>query len=159
MIKNFFKNHHIHKSIVPYLDYIFIFRPTLFFAVWVMVSAGMYIGHSDILINPQWITSEISLKIIFLFTSLTFLIGATFIKEQLMFIELENKKERITPLKRNVDKQRASNMLKISIIIGIFFLLFTNIYNIIFSVLTYLFFAYYFTNKYKVLIKNKIKPF
>ena len=40
-----------------------------------------------------------------------------------------------------------------SIIIGACILLFTNIYNIIFGILTYLVFNYYFTNKYTALRK------
>ena len=79
MIKNFLKNHHIHQKIVPYLDSFFMYNPTLFFIIWAMISMGMYLSHQNILINPQWITSEISLKIILLFLSLTFLIGSTFI--------------------------------------------------------------------------------
>ena len=66
MVKNFLKNHYVHQKIAPYLDEFFIYNPTLFFTVWVMISMGMYIGHRDILMNPQWITSQISLKIIFL---------------------------------------------------------------------------------------------
>ena len=79
----------------------------------------------NILINPQWITSEISLKIILLFLSLTFLIGSTFIKEQLMFMDLNSNKNKITPIIKFVNKQSATNTLKLSIIIGACILLFS----------------------------------
>ena len=126
------------KKIAPYLDEFFIYNPTLFFTVWVMISIGMYIGHQNTLMNPQWITSQISLKIIFLFISLTFLTGATFIKEQLMFIDSDSKQIKKTSLVKFINKQRAVNIFKFSVIIGVSVLLFTNIYNIILSGLAYL---------------------
>ena len=150
MIKNFLKNHHIHQKVVPYLDSFFIYNPTLFFTIWVMISMGMYLSHRNILMNPQWITFDITLRIISLFISLTFLIGATLIKEQLIFIDLDSKKNKKTSLIKFVNKKRATNILKFSIITGGCILLFTNIYNIIFGILTYLVFNYYFTNKHIV---------
>ena len=146
MIKNFLKNHHIHHKIVPYFDDFFICNPTLFFTIWFMISIGMYLAHQNILMNPQWVTSEINFKIILLFISLTFLTGATFIKGQLISLDLNNKN---TLLIKFVNKQRATNILKLSIIIGTCILLFTNIYNIVLSVLVYLILDYYFTNKYQ----------
>ena len=98
MVKNFLKNHHIHKKIVPYLDEIFIYNPTLFFMIWVMICMGMYIGHQNIGSYPQWITSEVGIKVILLFISLTFLIGATFIKEQLICIDSNSNQIKKTPL-------------------------------------------------------------
>ena len=70
MIKNFLKNHHVHQKIVPYLDTFFIYNPTLFFTVWVMIFIGMYIGHQNILISPQWVTSQLNFKILLLFVAL-----------------------------------------------------------------------------------------
>ncbi len=146
MIKGFLKNHHIHHKIVPYLDNFFVYNPTLFFTVWVFISIGMYLAHQDILINPQWITSETSFKTIFLFISLTFLIGATFIRGELMSIDSSKNKNLLIKF---VNKKRAINILKFSLIIGSFSLLFTNIYNIIFSLSLYFLLDYYFTNKYR----------
>ena len=153
MIKNFLKNHHIHHKIVPYFDDFFICNPTLFFTIWFMISIGMYLAHQNILMNPQWVTSEINFKIILLFISLTFLTGATFIKGQLISLDLNNKN---TLLIKFVNKQRATNILKLSIIIGTCILLFTNIYNIVLSVLVYLILDYYFTNKYQDSRKKNI---
>ena len=149
MIKNFLKNHHVHQKIVPYLDTFFIYNPTLFFTIWVMISMGMYIAHQNLMISPQWITSQLNFKIILLFVALTFLIGATFIKEQLIFIDLDSKKNKKSPLVKFINKQHANSVLKLSVIIGMGILLFTNIYNIILGVLTYLALDFYFSNKYK----------
>ena len=56
MVKNFFKNHPVHKKIIPYMDYIFLFKPTKFFLVWVLVCIGMYIAQVEVNIYPQWLS-------------------------------------------------------------------------------------------------------
>ena len=147
MIKNFFKNHHIHQKIVPYLDDIFIYNPTMFFTVWVMIYIGMYIGYVRLESNPQWITSQINIKVIFLFTALTLLMGAAFIKKQLIDLSLNDKQSKDSPLGRFIETQRATNIYKFSLVIGIGVLLFTNIYNLIFGLLVFSLLSFYFIYK------------
>ena len=82
MIKKFLQSHPIHKKIVPRFDIIFIIRPTLFFAVWVMVISGMI--SAEVRINPSsiWITN-FSLEIFSIFIGLTFLLSSAFILNHL----------------------------------------------------------------------------
>ena len=82
MIKKFLQTHSIHKKIVPRFDIIFIIRPTLFFAVWVMVISGMI--SAEVRINPSsiWITN-FSLEIFSIFIGLTFLLSSAFILNHL----------------------------------------------------------------------------
>ena len=42
-------------KIVKYFDILFIFRPIMFFAIWLMIVIGMYIGSIEIKSYPQWI--------------------------------------------------------------------------------------------------------
>ena len=151
MLKNFLKNHPIHKKIVPYLDAFFIYNPTLFFTVWVMISMGMYIFHNDTLLYPQWLTSVVNFKIICLFISLTFLIGAAFIKQQIIIYELDKEKNERSPLYIFISKERALNIINLSIGLSFFAILFTNIYNLFLSILLFFIINFYINNKYKSL--------
>lgn len=41
MVKRFFKNHPVHKKIVPLFDYLFLIRPIYLLTVWLIIGAGM----------------------------------------------------------------------------------------------------------------------
>ena len=43
MFKKFFRDHHIHKEIVPFLDLLMISSPVVFFVVWPLLSIGILI--------------------------------------------------------------------------------------------------------------------
>ena len=45
MVKKFFRDHPVHKKIVPFFDYIFLFRPIYFLTVWLLIGAGMTVGQ------------------------------------------------------------------------------------------------------------------
>ena len=53
MVKKFFRDHTIHKKIVPFLDYFFLLRPSYFFNIWLLFCAGMFVVQ--ILNNPAQI--------------------------------------------------------------------------------------------------------
>jgi len=78
---------------VAWLDYLFIFRPTLFFAVWVMTLAG-YGGYFIVNDKPVWWSLNFDWMILLYFTLITLATGATFILNQLRDKESdkENKK-------------------------------------------------------------------
>ena len=82
MIKYFLKNHPIHKMIVPYLDIIFLIRPTLFFSVWVMVVIGMYSARVALFKRSVWLI-EFSWETLFVFLGLTLTCASTFISNQI----------------------------------------------------------------------------
>ena len=54
MVKKFFRDHSVHKKIVPFLDYFFILRPTYFFNVWLSFLSGMYVIQFSIFPNDLW---------------------------------------------------------------------------------------------------------
>ena len=56
MIKNFFKNHRIHKKIVPYLDIFYFFNPLIFFSSWPTICVGMYLPLFLADFSPLFIT-------------------------------------------------------------------------------------------------------
>ena len=95
MIKSFFKNNSIHKKIVPVFDILFLFRPTLFFVVWLMISIGLYLGYLlDSETNSyQWIFN-FDFKSFSFYISMTFLTGSSFITNQISDVksdEINNK--------------------------------------------------------------------
>ena len=145
MIKAFFKNHHIHKNIVPYFDYIFVFRPTLYFAVWVMICIGMYLAHLDNSI-PQWETA-FNYKILLLFISLTLITGATFITNQLTDIITDRNNNKLFLIDNLIDQGKAKYIYKSSILVGILLLILTNIYNFILGALIFVFWDILYNRK------------
>ncbi|MCK9483681.1 MAG: UbiA family prenyltransferase [Candidatus Marinimicrobia bacterium] len=78
---------------VAWLDYLFIFRPTLFFAVWIITLAG-YSGYFIFEKEPAWWSFDFNWKLVLYFTIITLSTGATFILNQLQDIESDkvNKK-------------------------------------------------------------------
>ena len=82
MVKKFFRDHPVHKKIVPFLDYFFLLRPTYFFAIWITFSLGLYSSqfiHSKDII---WGLS-LSLNSIMLIIGITFFCSGCFINWQL----------------------------------------------------------------------------
>ena len=149
MIKSFLKNHSIHKKIVPHFDYLFIYNPTSFFTIWVMICVGMYIGHLTFYNYPQWIIS-FDLKILFLFLSLTLIIGSVFIKNKISSSETTtNNKQKLF-----VANNKALMLSKISLIIGFIVLFLTNIYNLMLGGLIYIVFTVMF-NKNNTIFKRQ----
>jgi len=80
-------------KIVQPLDYLFIFRPTLFFPIWIITLAGysIYFMTNDQL---TWWKVSVNWKVIMNFVFLTFAAGGTFILNQIRDIgtDQDNKK-------------------------------------------------------------------
>ena len=93
MLTKFIKTHPVHKKIVPYLDNFMLFRPTLFFSVWVMICIGMYISSKLNNMSKMNIT-EINYTTTLLFLGISLVCGATIILNQISDIESDkiNKK-------------------------------------------------------------------
>ena len=137
-IKQFFITHPIHEKIASKIDILFLFRPTMFFAVWPLISIGMYLSYLNSIEYPQFIFLYDTQTFIF-FISNTLIIGAAFIKNQITDIETDRINKKLFLLDGHVDLDVARKVYKISLLLGFSLLLFSNVYNLIFSLLIFVF--------------------
>jgi len=122
MLKEFLKSHPIHKKIVPSLDIFMLFRPTLFFSVWVMVCIGMYI--SSILNNSTVMNiTEFDIYTVFLFLGISFICGSTIILNQVSDIKSDKINKKNFLLDGIIEPTRASSISKAVNIIGFLIIL------------------------------------
>ena len=93
MIKKFLQCHPVHKKIAPIFDTIFLIRPTMFFAVWVMVVVGIISADLNMHATSLWNTG-FSWQTFLVFSGLTLLISAAFISNQIADVknDLDNHK-------------------------------------------------------------------
>ncbi|MBI65011.1 MAG: hypothetical protein CMG64_01795 [Candidatus Marinimicrobia bacterium] len=145
-IKEFFIAHPIHKEIVSKIDILFLFRPTMFFAVWPLISIGMYLSYLNSIEYPQFIFSYDTRTFIF-FISNTFIIGSTFIKNQITDIETDRINKKLFLLDGYLDLDVVEKVYKISLLIGFILLLFSNVYNLIISLLIFVFWDFLYNDK------------
>ena len=82
MIKNFFKNHPIHKKLVIHLDLFNLLSPLNYFLIWSLLSVGMYIGMYVLDQSPLFITT-IQYKVFFLFLGISFIMSGFYIDLEL----------------------------------------------------------------------------
>ena len=146
LMKNF-KDNPIHRKIVLYFDYIFIFRPTLFFIIWFIICLGMYSAYLGNGYIPQWL-AEFNIKTCLLFIAISLIMASIFVEEG------ENK----VLDKDYLDKNLISLLSRISLYLGLLILFFINIYNFILGLSLYFF--WYFLYR-KDIVKNNffIKSF
>jgi len=134
----FLKLNSIHKRIVLYFDYVFIYRPTLFFTVWVMICLGMYTAYLSNHQIPQWMF-EFDFKTCLLFISMSCIMGTIFIKEN----------QEVLDQYEYLDKNIVQLLSKISLFVGLILLLFINIYNFLLGVALYFFWYFSWNQKTK----------
>ena len=128
MFKNFLKNHPIHKNLSVKLDSLFIFRPTIYFCVWLILCIGMYIPLFRIDSNPIFI-SGLSFKTISLFFGISLLFAIVSIYYQLSKID----KDYIISEKYNKDYiYKIKNIL---LLVSFMFLLYSDYWTLIPSIL------------------------
>jgi len=82
MVKNFLLHHSIHKRIVPFLDFIFLIRPTFYFLIWGVIVLGMITMNLCFDNNFYW-DLNFSIKTLAIFSLITLLIGSAFIIMQI----------------------------------------------------------------------------
>jgi len=140
-LMKFLKLNPIHRKIVLYLDYPFIYRPTLFFTVWVMISLGMYTAYLSNHHIPQWMF-EFDFKTCLLFISMSCVMGTIFIKEN----------QEILDKYEYLDQNIVQLLSKTSLFIGLILLLLINIYNFLLGLALYLFWQF----SYNLKIKNDL---
>ncbi len=91
------------KKVIQPLDYLFIFRPTLFFPVWIMSLAG-YNAFFRFNGNPVWWSWHFDGLIFLNFVAITLAAGATFIINQLQDIETDKINKKLFLISENYVK-------------------------------------------------------
>ncbi|MFP4548534.1 MAG: UbiA family prenyltransferase [Fidelibacterota bacterium] len=84
----------IPEKVLKPLDYIYVLRPSLFFAVWIITLAGYEASHLFYTGQSTWFKTSLDFSALFIFTLITLASGALFIFNQLQDVESdkENKK-------------------------------------------------------------------
>ena len=118
MIKSFFRDNKIHKSIFPYFDYIFLLRPTLYFAIWVMVVLGMATAKMTIISYPLWI-NKLDYSTFFIFFGITLISSSTFIINQIKDKVSDTENNKLFLIDDYIKKESAQTINHIIAIIGI----------------------------------------
>ena len=86
MIKNFLKNHAVHKKVVPKLDFFILLIPLNFFSIWMIICVGLYIGMFIQGLSPQFV-ADIDFGILFLFLGITSIMSSYYIDLQLLDVK------------------------------------------------------------------------
>ena len=117
MIKKFLQYHPIHKKIVPLLDTFFLLRPTMFFAVWVMVVVGIISADLNMYTSSLWVT-DFSWKVFFVFLGLTLLISAAFITNQIADEMKDQDNEKFLLIRNQISAKKKQSIFRILLISG-----------------------------------------
>ncbi len=137
MVKRFLRDNPIHKKIVPFLDYIFLLRPTLFFAVWVMVVLGMASSRFATEDFPLWF-SQVDLNTLFLFIGISCISSSTFILNQILDVDGDRENKKLFLLEKYIPIENAYKAHSVLLGLGIIFTGFGNLTLIPIAILIYL---------------------
>ena len=137
MVKQFLRDNLIHKKIVPYFDYFFLLRPTLYFAVWVMVALGMATAKMSTVKHPLWIANyDFSTFLVFL--GITLLCSGTFIINQIVDKGGDEKNQKLFLIGQYIEIQNAQRISDTISAIGILLLMFGNLVLTPFGICIYI---------------------
>ena len=117
MIKKFLQFHPVHKKIAPIFDTIFLIRPTIFFAVWVMVVVGIISADLHLHAPSLWNT-EFSWQTFLVFSGLTLLISAAFISNQIADENNDQDNQKLFLIGKHISSEKGKSIVKILLIIG-----------------------------------------
>ena len=117
MIKKFLQCHPVHKKIVPIFDTIFLLRPTMFFAVWVMVVVGIISADLNMHATSLWNTG-FSWQTFLVFSGLTLLISAAFISNQIADEHNGQDEKKLLLIGKHISSEKGKSIVKILLIIG-----------------------------------------
>ncbi|MBT3251900.1 MAG: UbiA family prenyltransferase [Candidatus Marinimicrobia bacterium] len=145
MILRFLKNP-VHKNFVPFLDNLFLLRPTLFFPVWVMVTAGMTASIMNISRYQVWL-SDFDFFTLALFIGITLISGSTFIINQIQDMESDALNQKLFLVGKKVHIELAQKIQKMTLILGFIFLLISGYMALIMGALLFLFWGYLYNIK------------
>ena len=146
MIKNFLKNHPVHKRIVPSLDSFFLIRPTLFFSVWVMVAIGMYSAEMNFKEFPVWIL-EFSWGTFFLFIGLTLICASTFILNQIEDLESDKINQKLFLVGNYIDINKSISISKVLAVLGFIVSFFSNYLSALLILFIFLIWGIFYNKK------------
>ena len=134
----YIKENKIHKKIVSNFDLVFLFRPTMFFAVWLMIAIGMYLSSLQIQEYPQWIFVFDFWTMIF-FIGISLVVGSTLIQNQIDDVKIDKTNNKLFLLNGYLGITVAEKIHKMSFVLGMGLLLLVNIYNFIIGLIIFLF--------------------
>ena len=113
MVKQFLRDNPIHKKIVPYFDYFFLLRPTLYSAIWVMLILGMAAAKMSIVDYPLWINNY-DFSTFLVLSGITLLCSGTFIINQIVDRYGDEKNKKLFLINEYIkieDAQLISNLI------------------------------------------------
>ena len=125
MIKKFLQYHPVHKKIAPIFDTIFLFRPTMFFAVWVMVVVGSISADLNMNASTLWNTG-ISWQTFLVFSGLTLLISVSFISNQIADKNNSQDNKKYVLIGRNISTEKGKSIARILLISGVLISIISN---------------------------------
>ncbi|NQU68183.1 MAG: UbiA family prenyltransferase [Candidatus Marinimicrobia bacterium] len=143
MIKKFIKDHPLHKKIAPVFDALFLLRPTLFFPVWIMITAGMTASRMNISRYQVWL-HDFDLSTLSLFIGITFISGGSFIINQIMDVDSDALNKKLFLVGKYIPVPAARKIMYLTLISGSIFLLISGIYNFLTGALLFLFWGYFY---------------
>ncbi len=117
MIKKFLQYHPVHKKIAPIFDTIFLLRPTMFFAVWIMVVVGIISADQNMHEHSLWNTG-FSWQTFLVFSGLTLLISAAFISNQIADENNGQDNQKLFLIGKHISSEKGKSIVKILLIIG-----------------------------------------
>lgn len=129
------------------LDYLFIFRPTLFFPVWIITLAGysaFFLYNTD----PKWWSLDINWSIVANFVLITLAAGGTFILNQTKDVGTDKDNKKLFLISEDhIHPEIARKIALISIGISLLILLIQNFYLFLLLALFVLFWGYLYNYK------------
>lgn len=126
MIKKFFRDHSIHKKIVPFLDELFFLNPMNYYFSWLMISTGIYLNLFLSDFSPQFLFTFNS-GYLFLFVGLSFLLSSIYINKEINNNNSKNKIFNFVKEKYSISK--ITIFLRLLIVLGIIILFFASWIN------------------------------
>ena len=137
MIKNFFKNHSIHKKIVPFLDELFFLSPMNYFFSWSIICVGIYLNLFLFNLSPQFLFS-FNINYFFLFFGLSSILSSIYIRKDL---DRNDKKNKVLNfIKEKYSMSKIMFFIKVLGILGVLTLFFVSWFNAFLGLI--LFFLY-----------------
>ncbi len=108
------------KKYLQPLDYLFIFRPTLFFPIWIITLSGYEASKLFSTQQGSWWTLDFNWNIVFNFFLITLACGSSFILNQIKDIKTDKENKKLFLISENyISAELASKIAYISIIISL----------------------------------------
>lgn len=134
--------------LVKPLDYLFIFRPTLFFPVWIITLAG-YSAYFTFCEQTLWWVLGFNLKLVLSFVFITAAAGATFVYNQLMDISTDKVNRKLFLISEEyVKPETAKRIANLFLVLsGVYFLVTLQFVTFVFIALFALLWGYFYNFK------------